>query len=322
MAPSYSAMGTVGGFDFQPRTTSQAAVAAENQALASAKGRRIRCNRGGGSLATAECVAKFRAGQDDPSSQPNCSRDLGCSAGRMRAANFKEDDVTKSNYGKCILCGIKGNRDSAGRCYLAKCKAARKPAVDPLAMQESPILDDAEATALGEAMAGPGQERSPESIKSYMRELGEMLDTADDGVAASQDHIADTSKMVTPSAPSAPFVVDGVILSPFEPHRQPARDPIVTIRKTCLSFSTAAVAAFDLSRFKSVRLHFGPGLVGLDFSPEHVRGFLSVVESHQESITLVVNAQAFVRHYSLKGRSGVMSELEPGRFVVRLGAAQ
>ncbi|MHC1788278.1 hypothetical protein [Solidesulfovibrio sp.] len=323
MTTSLSSLGTVGGPDFNPRTMSQAAVAAESQAFASSRGRNIKCNRGRGWMTTAECVANFRAGQDDPESQPACARDLGCSAGRMRAINFKEDDMGKggrTNYGKCIDCGLTGNRDSGGRCYLAKCKASRASMGDPLEMRDSPILDDGEVEALDEAV-GPdlGQGDVPANGQTVQRYGPDML------AALAADVPRERVGGVlndAPSDPAAPFIVDGIALAPFNPCRQPARDPIVTIRSTCMAFSVAAVRAFDLTRFKSVRLFFGPDMIGLEFFPEHVRGCLAVIQSHPESMSLVVNAQAFVRHFKLKGRSGVLSEPVPGRFVIRLVGVQ
>ncbi|MHC1788558.1 hypothetical protein [Solidesulfovibrio sp.] len=164
----------------------------------------------------------------------------------------QEDTMGKSNYGKCVLCGRTGNRDSGGMCYVSRCKDARQVPADPLEMRESPILDDDEVVALGEAIASPGQERSPESIKSYMRELGEMLDTADDVVVAGQDHIVDVARAVSDFA--APFSFGGFDFDPGLATPPPGR-PIARLAPSgTLNFSCAATQAHDLKRFQYVQV--------------------------------------------------------------------
>lgn len=314
----FPTIGVVGGPDFNPRTMSQAAVAAENQALASAKGRRIRCNRGGGSLATAECVAKFRAGQDDPASQPNCSRDLGCSAGRMRAANFKEGDVTKSNYGKCVLCGRKGNRDSAGQCYNVRCKDDRKrPA--PVSGDDAP-----ETCGLGADLVAAGQDdpkRDTESVKAYMDELGAMLDTADK--TAGQDHIEEPRHMVETepdhiSQPgkmaidfTQPFSFAGFDFDPIAASPPPGRPTARLSTSGNFHISSAATRTHGLLRFKFLQIipdRTGQALVLL-FWAEASPGARALAAERKSPCAIKASARALAR--AVPGLVGKTLELQP-----------
>lgn len=167
-------------------TINMAGTTAEAAASSAARGQRIKCNRGLGWMTLRECVGRFLAGQEDQNDQNNpCARDLGCSAGRVRVNMLQEDgEMGKSNYGACVECGRKGNRDSAGRCYLEACKKDRgkKPTlaqesapatipapadgldlVDDLTLKESPILD-AKEVAAGRAMAS---QVSPQDVTCH-----------------------------------------------------------------------------------------------------------------------------------------------------------
>lgn len=323
MGISFSALGTVGGPDFNPRTMSQAAVAAESAASASARGRRIKCNRGRGWMSTAECVALYRAGQDDPDGHKDCSRDLGCSAGRMRAANFKEDDMGKSNYGKCIECGRTGNRDSAGRCYHAACKKTRgktkaeasapapaaAPAtavgpdaapdlMDDLTPRESPILDADEVAATGADSPTFTQDEHTEDIDESTAE----------GVASTPDHLGDATKIIDFTRP---FSFSGFDFDPGTPPPPPGR-PIARLAPSGnLSISSAATHTHNLTRFKFLQII--PDKTGLAlaliFLAEATGGARKLAPERKSGASLKVSAEAIAR--VAPGLVGKALELRP-----------
>ncbi len=181
-------------------TINAAGTAAEAAASSVARGGRLKCNRGLGWMTLRECVERFQAGQDNPNDQNNpCARDLGCSAGRARVNMLQEDgEMGKSNYGACVECNRKGNRDSANRCYNVACKKARgkKPEptpeaaptptpatadgldlVDDLTPKESPILAPEEVAAMSTALSASGRDEFPEKAQ----------ESSENRVAAGQD---------------------------------------------------------------------------------------------------------------------------------------
>jgi hypothetical protein len=294
----FPTLGVVGGPDYSPRTMSQAAVAAESQAFASSRGRRIKCNRGRGWMTTAECVALYWAGQDDPEPEKNpCSRDLGCSAGRMRAINFEEDDMSKAgrtNYGNCVACGRKGNRDSAGQCYRADCKIARK--VKP-AKPESPILDDGEFEVLGEGLGtGMGGGQTVEVGQSGQDETtGEAEGIAPGEVASGQDHIVDATEMVPDFA--APFAWDGFEFDPATPP-PPAGQPTARLSPSGnFHISSPATRTHNLLRYKFVRIipdKTGTALA-LIFSADAMDGARSLAAERKSPHALKASARQVAR---------------------------
>ncbi len=180
-------------------TINAAGTAAEAAASSAARGQRIKCNRGLGWMTLRECVERFQAGQDAPEDQNNtCARDLGCSAGRVRVNMLQEDTMGKSNYGACVECNRKGNRDSANRCYNPRCKQSRgkQPAqaseaspnpapaeaaaaslVDDLTPKESPILGPDDVAAMDAVLTTSGQDEQSEKTQEYFEQ----------GVAAGQE---------------------------------------------------------------------------------------------------------------------------------------
>lgn len=328
------------GTGMSGRTFFDAAHVAEAAGEAQRAGRKRRCSRDSKTVVSPEeCLAKFRAGLRPCVTPPE---EMGrCTTGQIEDAKHPEGIMAKSNYGKCIVCGRTGNRDSAGRCYNTKCKEARQPAlVDPLEMRECPeeetrgggltaenshvgLVHEAETTGenKGTGVAASAQAKPFGKTKELPGEAEQLAGIQD----IVRQHAAENGIIVQnlPAvSPDVPVVIDGVTYTPFEPCRQPAREPIITVRASCLSFSVAAVNTFDLRRFKSVRLFTAPDGIGMSFSPDAPRGYLSVAG---DKSSMVCHAQAFVRHFGLKGREGVMREERPGFYVVtwrRSGSAQ
>lgn len=258
-------------------TINAAGTAAEAAASSVARGGRLKCNRGLGWMTLRECVERFQAGQEDSNDQNNpCARDLGCSAGRVRVKMLQEDgEMGKSNYGACVECGRKGNRDSAGRCYLETCKRSRgkKPAPamgheatpptgpvpaaspameDDSTPKDSPILD-VEEVAAGQAIAAPvsAQDVTCHDPAAEASALDAVMGL-DAVTPAGADHVEDVRHMVSDF--TRPFSFAGFEFDPGTPPPPPGL-PIVRLTSSGnLSFSFAATQTHGLQRFQYVRV--------------------------------------------------------------------
>lgn len=184
----------------------------------------------------------------------------------------QEDAMGKSNYGACVECGRKGNRDSANRCYNAICKKARgkkpeqaqealqapssapasaAPLVDDLTPMGSPILDAEEVAAMDAAATSPVLDVTCHDPAAEAAALDAVMGL-DAVPAGGRDHFVDANKMVTDF--TRPFSFAGLEFDPGTPPPPPGL-PIVRLTSSGnLSFSFAATQAHDLKRFRYVRV--------------------------------------------------------------------
>jgi len=127
---TYGTCSTPYGPQTSTRTLDQAGSAAIRSVSRRQRGLETECPRKLGRVTPQRCAALYRIGMS-----PCVSTLMGrCSLGMIedqRQPKAKEDNMGKSNYGTCVLCGHTANRDSEGRCYRPACKEARKPAAEP-----------------------------------------------------------------------------------------------------------------------------------------------------------------------------------------------
>ncbi len=287
MAPSYSAMGTIGGPDFAGRTMTQAATAAETAAFSSSRGRAARCSRGMGSVTPVECASLFLVSQEDETLAKNCARELGCSTGRLKAQKLLSGEIM-SREGKCAnqKCPNSKKRVTlpakglCGKCYaqtrtgdLEWPPLVEKPAeADPLAMRESSLLSEAEMAA----------------VQDHFSQLGKMVDPM-------PDHIVEPNKMVTDF--SAPFSFGGFEFDPGVQPTPPGQPSIRLSTSGNLHISSAATKTFGLLRYKFVRItpdKTGTALAMI-FSAETVPGARSLAAERKSPYALKASARQVAR---------------------------
>lgn len=245
-----------------------AARVAEAAGRAQAEGGKRRCSRRSRVIVSAEeCRERFRAGD------PVCVNDFHgrCSTGALELAKISEDEMGKTNYGKCIECGRTGNRDSAGRCYRSECKAARGK-VESSATPAETILTTEE--------------------------------TADaKRVTADADAVCDPRSLEPDFTPDTSFVLAGIQFAPLHKRRQSGEN-YVTLRTTSLGVSTAAEAELGLKRYTHARytVSLDGTAVAIKFLTEKKPGALCV---NRSTGSMTISAQPLAtKHPELIGRKG------------------
>lgn len=235
-------------------------------------------------------------------------------------------------YGKCKLCGVKGSLDSLGRCYHAKCKAAR---LVKSAKPESTILGQDEFEALGEGLGtGMGQGDIPPNGQNFQRYSPDVLASLaadmlqervggvlNDAVAPGLDHISQPGKMVGGPGlddPAAPFTLAGIAFEPLRKLRVPGENR-VSVRKSSIGISAAADQEHNLSRYTHAR--YTVSVDGKALAIKCLAGPKGdAVKIERNTGGVSISAVPLARKYPhLVGQRAALEATElAGRFVVRL----
>lgn len=271
-----------------------AARVAEAAGRAQAKGDKRRCSRQSRVIVTAEeCRERFLAGDRV------CVNEFHgrCSTGALEAS---KEEKTMANYGKCTVCGYKGNRDKDDLCYRPECKKARekvqgqpqkagasteaqecRPSENVQEQPEATIFGregtPAVATKQGDSAAVFGQVDHVEEPRQMVT-IGGVLNNA---IPLSHNHSGEPTNMVPdlPEDLDRPFSLAGFDFDPSILDR-PLSPPVVTIGKGgALNISRGAFVRFDLGRYVAVRMipSTNQRAMALIFSGHTQKGYLALV---------------------------------------------
>ncbi len=261
---------------------------AEAAGRTQAKGGKRRCSRQSRVIVSAEeCMERFLAGD------PVCVNEFHgrCSTGALELAKISEDEMGKTNYGKCIECGRTGNRDSAGRCYRPECKAARGTVKSSATPAETILTNEETADA---------------------KRVAADADAVCDPRSLEPDFTPDL-----PEDPTTPFVLAGIQFAPLHKRRQSGEN-YVTLRTTSLGVSTAAEAELGLKRYTHARytVSLDGTAVAIKFLTEKKPGALCV---NRSTGSMTISAQPLAtKHPELIGKKGRLEETDVRDwFVVR-----
>jgi hypothetical protein len=261
----------------------------------------------------------------------------------------QEDTMGKSNYGACVECNRKGNRDSANRCYNVACKKARgkEPApapesvpastpapadgldlVDDFTPKESPLVDVipqngqhcqryplsvldalADEDAQDEAAASPVQDVTRHDPAAEAAALDAVMGLDAPAPAGGQDHFVELNKMVIDF--SKPFRFGGFYFDPGTAIPPPGR-PIARLAASgTLSFSSAATQAHALKRFQYVQVipDVSGSALALIFMTEKAGGARKLGTERKSGTSLKASAESVAR--VAPGLVGKPLELRP-----------
>lgn len=316
-----------------------AARVAEAAGRAQAEGKKRRCSRNSRDVITPEeCLERFRAGD------PVCVNEFHgrCSTGALEEA--KEDKnmgSKKKNYGKCVRCGLTGNRNSEGLCYYAKCKkerveealAAIAALPDPWKKKEPPepgrdgtpgvaAVQGDEAAISGQAEPFEKIEELPAQVQPQASAILDREEVAALDAVIDQDHSGEPTTMVPdlPEDLDRPFSLWGFDFEPVPPRRV-FGSRLAAIKPKALSIRTGAIREHGLDRYGFARIAVSVDgkALAIKFYAEHHPGACKV-QCKRKSSALIAMESLTKAHPEWIGREAALEWMGvEGWFLMRVG---
>ncbi|MGE4537630.1 MAG: hypothetical protein AB7D37_11160 [Desulfovibrio sp.] len=208
-----------------------------------------------------------------------------------------------ANYGKCTVCGYKGNRDKDDLCYRPECKKAREKAAK--AEKTGLISKDAETSV-------SGQDEQPMVVGENGAEM----------VRVGQNHSGEPTNMVPdlPEDLDRPFHFGGFDFGPA-PHRRMVGSHLAAITAKSLSLRTGVINEHDLGRYDYARIAVSTDgkALAVKFYTDKRPGARKI-QLKRRSHALIAMEPLVAQHPEWIGREAVLEPMGvEGWFLMRVG---
>jgi len=271
-----------------------------------------------GRMTGAQCLAKFRA------DHPTCSRDNGCTVGRIEDAKHLEDTMARGicRNPECPNAGERLRLVARGFCSKCYPKVLKGLIPDPDKQEKAEPVDPLEIRECPEeCIEGGGlkAENSPLRLVHEAETTGENKGT---GVAACQDHSGESTKMVPdlPEDLDRPFHFGGFNFGPA-PHRRMVGSHLAAITAKSLSLRTGVINEHDLGRYDYARIAVSTDgkALAVKFYPDKRPGARKI-QLKRRSNALIAMEPLVAQHPEWIGREAPLESMGvEGWFLMRVG---